>query len=68
MHVTISQLTESDSGWYWCGLNTSSQGFEIIVANGEFTQCDSFKKCQKTQILGEKIFTLKQETDDLREA
>ncbi|XP_026223267.1 polymeric immunoglobulin receptor-like [Anabas testudineus] len=38
VHVTITQLTESDSGWYWCGLNTSTLGFALIVLNDEFTQ------------------------------
>ncbi|XP_026223991.1 polymeric immunoglobulin receptor-like isoform X2 [Anabas testudineus] len=31
LYVTITQLTASDSGWYWCGLDGSYLGFEIVV-------------------------------------
>ncbi|XP_026223962.1 uncharacterized protein LOC113167504 [Anabas testudineus] len=35
--VTITQLTESDSGRYRCGLEGSYQGFELMVTDARFT-------------------------------
>ena len=40
LDVTITQLRKSDSGRYWCGLNSYRSGphkqFEITVRDGEF--------------------------------
>lgn len=36
LYVTIAQLTTSDSGRYWCGVDKSYLGFDIIVTEGEF--------------------------------
>ena len=41
LHVTITQLTKSDSGLYGCGLENllsidQYMEFQIIVTNGEF--------------------------------
>ncbi|XP_026223973.1 polymeric immunoglobulin receptor-like isoform X2 [Anabas testudineus] len=35
--VTITQLTESDSGRYRCGLEGSYRGFELMVTDARFT-------------------------------
>uniref|UniRef100_A0A8P4KQJ0 Immunoglobulin V-set domain-containing protein n=1 Tax=Dicentrarchus labrax TaxID=13489 RepID=A0A8P4KQJ0_DICLA len=34
--VTITQLTKSDSGLYWCGSGAQYQLIEIIIVDGEF--------------------------------
>uniref|UniRef100_A0A4W6DW94 Immunoglobulin domain-containing protein n=1 Tax=Lates calcarifer TaxID=8187 RepID=A0A4W6DW94_LATCA len=37
LFVTITNLTKSDSGQYWCALDSSSlRDFELIVTDGEF--------------------------------
>lgn len=38
--MTIAQLTKSDTGWYWCGLDVPSsptlyKKTEIVVVDGE---------------------------------
>ncbi|XP_026223994.1 uncharacterized protein LOC117152797 isoform X2 [Anabas testudineus] len=43
LYVTIAQLTESDTGWYTCGLNSSYLGFQIIVSKGLETRGNSAK-------------------------
>ncbi|KAK2850773.1 hypothetical protein Q5P01_007049 [Channa striata] len=42
VHVTITQLEDSDSGWYWCGLDSTHRGFEIVITGAPSKPTQSF--------------------------
>lgn len=50
LYVTITQVTKSDTGWYWCGYGRalspdSELGFQILVIDGSLSFC--FTECHE---------------------